>query len=103
MASKSIMLRDPLKNCHLLGEVANRRRYSKVNQVMHTTSTKANFSLSVGLPSLSWPWNSGSVFNVKPIVDMMMNVMLSTATTFKKMCEKKRKKKKKTMYVQHRR
>ena len=83
MAIKSMMLRAPLKNCHLFGEDANRRMYSRVNHVMQTTSTKSSFSLSFGLPFASMPWNSGSVLRVSPMVDTIMKAMLSTATTFR--------------------
>ena len=92
MAIKSMMLRAPLKNCHLFGEDANRRMYSRVNHVMQTTSTKSSFSLSFGLPFASMPWNSGSVLRVSPMVDTIMKAMLSTATTFRGVIEKKNKK-----------
>jgi hypothetical protein len=81
MASKSIILSEPLKNCHLFGLDANRKMYSRVNQVIHIASTRASLSLSVRFPCESITWKSGRVLRHSATVDTTMKVMLRVATT----------------------
>lgn len=72
----------PLKNFHLLGEAANRSRYSSVNHVMQTASTVAKLWLSIVVPSTSpSSCSDGKVLSVRATVDRTMNRIEITATT----------------------
>ena len=62
----------PLMNLHLLGEAQNLRPYSSVNQAIHTVSTIAKCSLSIGSPFSSFPCSWGMVFKVKAMVEITM-------------------------------
>ena len=81
MARRSIVLRAPLKNCHLLGLEANLRMYSRVNQVMQTASTKARCSLSTGFPCSSMSCSAGRVLRVRATVERTMKERLTVETT----------------------
>lgn len=82
MANTSITFIAPLKNCHLSGDVANRKMYSRVNQVMHTASTMASLGLSSWLPSSSSGEMALIVFKVSEMVEAMMKEIEITATTY---------------------
>lgn len=73
MASKSITLRGPLKNFHLFGEDRKRRRYSMVNQAIHTASTWARLGLSLKWPNSSLCWSSGKVLRESAMVERTIN------------------------------
>ena len=82
--------RPPLKNSHLFGEEAKRSKYSAVNHVMHTVSTRANLALSLGTLSAcalslelvaDFSCSAGRVFRVRAMVDRTMKRMETTATT----------------------
>ena len=81
MASTSMMFMPPFTKAHLLGEVANLRMYSNVNQVMQTASTMANLGLSVVRPLSSCPEMAGMVLRVKATVDSIIKLMEMNATT----------------------
>ena len=84
MASKSITFSGPLKNFHLLGEDRNRKRYSMVNQAIHTASTWANWGLSLGCPNSSISCSSGSVLRDSAMVERTMNKMDTIAKIWKR-------------------
>ena len=86
----SITFMPPLTNWHLSGEEANLSMYSRVNQVMQMASTMANFGLSIGSPLSFVVCIDGSVFMVRPIVEMMMKDMDITATTWNSNAVQKR-------------
>ena len=81
MARISITFIPPLRNFHFSGEVANLRMYSRVNHVMHTASTNASLGLSIWVPNLSVVEMDGMVFNVRAMVEAMMNEIDMMATT----------------------
>ena len=81
MASTSIMFMLPVMNCHLLGDVANLRMYSNVNQVIHTASTMASLALSTVRPCWSRYEIPLIVLRVKATVERTIKLMEMKATT----------------------
>ena len=81
MARTSITFIAPLANFHLSGDVAKRRMYSRVNQVMQIASIMASFGLSTMFPCSSYDDIVGTVFSVRAIVDTAMKEIEIMATT----------------------
>ena len=84
MASKSMTFSGPLKNFHLFGEDRKRKRYSMVNQAIHTASTCANWGLSLGCPNSSISCSSGKVLRDSAMVESTMNRIDTMAKIWKR-------------------